>query len=166
MVQAYHLFNKWMGEARAELESRELFDIYIPIVPIGKGRPRGQHQTPEKTRTWTDYFASVVADDMRDKPTIWFPCAARIVAGLAGKRLPDIDNWEKALWDALQRGDKRGKLRAIQDDKLVRGYVEKAERTVAKGNEFIWVRFYALSVGDYVLYEKVKDSYDDNDNDF
>jgi Holliday junction resolvase RusA-like endonuclease len=150
-MQAYHLFERWMSEARADLSNLELFDIYLPVVPIGKERARN-HRTAIKTRTWTDYVGVCVAEEMYDKPTISFPCAIRLITGISGKRTPDTDNMEKAIWDALQRGDKEGNGRVYTDDKLIRGYVEKCERVVPKGDEFFWVRLYARNRGDFALW--------------
>lgn len=111
-------------------------------------------------------MGDIVAELMDGRPAINFPVAAKVIFGIPAKRLeskrpPDTDNLEKALWDALQRGDKRGKGRAIEDDKYVRGHVEKAERAVPKGEEFIWVRFYALNAGDYTLYDKACEAIND-----
>lgn len=158
-MKAWHLFDRWFEEARVDT-SRDLFDIYIPLKPIGKERPRGaSHSTPIKTRSWTDYMGDCVAELMEGVPTIAFPVAAKVIFGLSGKKLPDTDNLEKALWDALQRGDKRGLGRAIYDDKYVRGHIEKVERMVAPGEEFVWVRFYAFTEEDWVYHQGL---YDDN----
>lgn len=153
-MHGYHLFDKWMNEQRDKLAGLELFDVFVQIIPIGKGRARENFRTPEKTRLWENYVAQVVAEEMRDQPTIWFDCAARILVGLHGNRTPDIDNWEKAVWDSLQKGDDTGRFKAINNDRLVRGYVEKAEINVAKGEEFVWVRFYARNRGDFVLWSE------------
>lgn len=162
-MQAYHLFEKWMSEARANLSNLELFDIYLPVVPIGKERARN-HRTAIKTRTWTDYVGVCVAEEMRDKPTIDFPCAIRLITAISGKRTPDTDNMEKAIWDALQRGDREGKGRVYTDDKLIRGYVEKCERVVPKGEEFFWVRLYSRNLGDRLLWQYKKDELEASEN--
>lgn len=151
-MRAYHLFDRWLAEARPD-RALDLFDVYVAIKPIGKERPRGKHQTPIKTRTWTDHVAACVAEMMENQPTIDFPVSAAIVYGIRKKRLPDMDNIEKAVWDALQRGDKSGNNRAIHDDRYVRRYVERAEKIVeSREEEFIWVRFYAQSESDYYSY--------------
>lgn len=151
-MRGYHLFAEWLAECEPNRQW-ELVDIYIPIRPFGKERPRGdRHGTPVKTRMWEDYVGGVGAYDyMRDKPSIGFPCAAEILFGINRNR-SDIDNLEKLAWDAMQRGDKSGKGRVIADDRFIRGYVRKGEREMPKGEEFIWARFYARREEDYLNY--------------
>lgn len=154
-MRAYHLFDNWLAESRPD-KRFELFDIYVPIKPITKERPRGGFHTPIKTRKWTDYVGECVAEIMEGQPTITFPVSAAVIFGLtAGRKPGDTDNLEKALWDALQRGDKCGKHRAIQDDKFIRGHIEKSEREMPKGEEFLWVRFYARNESDYAKYTEL-----------
>lgn len=151
-MRAYYLFDSHLRSMRPD-SILEILEIYVPIRAIGKQRPRSEHSTPIKTRMWTDYFAECVAEQMGDKPAINFPVKAAVVFGLSGNRLPDTDNIEKALWDALQRGNKSGKQRALEDDRFVRGHIEKCEISVAKGCEFIWVRFYANTEEQAEAYE-------------
>lgn len=153
-MKAYHLFDKWISECRPNTEL-ELFDVYTKLRPIGKERTRN-HRTAIKTRSWTDYLGRCIADE--HQPTITFPACARVLFAVAKNRLPDLDNMEKALWDAMQRGDASGLGRAIQDDNLIRGYVEIGERVVEPGEEFVWVRFYARRREDFTNY---KESYND-----
>lgn len=160
MVRGYHLFDKWLVEARGSFYPEEILDLYIPLTPISKERPRGvTHYTPQKTRTWTTYFGKIVGEMMAGRPEIDFPISARVIFGLTEKRLnskrpPDTDNLEKALWDALQKGDSDGKNKAFTDDKYIRGYIEKSERITEPHEEFIWVRLYARSVDDYTKYDE------------
>ena len=153
-MKAFHLFEYWFEEARVRTDWL-LLDLYLPLKPIGKERPRGaSHSTPIKTRSWTDYVGDCVSELMEGKPAIDFPVAAKVIFGLSGKKLPDTDNLEKALWDGLQRGDKRGLGRALRDDKYVSGHIEKIERLVEPGEEFFWVRFYAHNPDDLASYEE------------
>lgn len=125
-------------------EAIEILEIYIPIRLIGKERPRGQ-RTPIKTRRFTDAVRMQVAEIMRelDMQPIDRSVCARYIVGYHEGRKPDIDNAEKALWDAFQSGDKEGKWAAIKDDKHIRGYVEKVEHTIPDNEEaYIWVRLY------------------------
>lgn len=151
-MRAYHLFAQWMQECEPD-KTLELFDIYIPIRPMGKERPRNG-STPVRTRKWEDYVGNVTAYDlMEGRPPITFPVAAEVLFGLHKNRC-DNDNMEKILWDALQRGNKSGLGRAIHDDSLVRGYIKKGEREMPAGEEFIWVRFYARNRADYERYTR------------
>lgn len=144
-MRAHHQLDYLMEQARGLLDTRlELFDIYVEIRPIGKGRPREGHKTPQKTRIWTDFVRKCVAEQMDGKPAIDFPVSAKLLYCLNPKRKPDMDNIEKAIWDALQFGDMSGKNKAIADDRLIRGYVERGEIFSSDTlGEFIWVRFYA-----------------------
>jgi len=131
----------------------EVLEIYVPLRPIGKERTHGlNHSTPQKTRDWERYLGSVTVNDLMDgKPTITFKVGARYILGLHKNRA-DTDNLEKALWDGLQKGDVLTGKRCLQDDSLIRRFVQKAEREMPKGEEFVWVRFYALREEDYNNY--------------
>jgi Holliday junction resolvase RusA-like endonuclease len=144
MSHAHHLLESWVNDERPTVEC-ELFDLFVDIRPMGKQRTDGyNHSTPEKTREWERLVGNVVTATREGRPAIRFPVAALVLWGLHNNRA-DIDNLEKILWDALQP-------HVIADDRFVRGYVEKAERQVEAGQEFVWVRFYARRLEDYTNY--------------
>lgn len=149
-MRAHHLFNQLMIGARPEPEN-ELFDIHVDISVRGKGRPRAGHVTPQSTREWTDYVACCVREQMEGLPPINFPFSAKLLYARSSKRLPDMDNIEKIVWDALHRGDKSGLNRAFEDDRLMRGHAEVAE-LLDTGEDFLWVRFYARRREDMTNY--------------
>lgn len=152
-MRGRHLFAQWIVAEAPDLK-HEILEIYVPLRPIGKERTHGlNHSTPQKTRDWENYLGSVTANDlMEGKPTITFPVAARVIFGVHKNRA-DIDNIEKALWDGLQKGDVlTGKGAALSNDNLVRGFVQKVEHEMPKGEEFIWVRFYARRAEDFSNY--------------
>lgn len=152
-MKARHLFDQYMKAAEPK-EHREVLDLFIAIRPHGKERTHGSHHsTPEKTRNWEAYVGTVTASDMmKGRKTITFPVAARVIFGVHKNRA-DIDNLEKAIWDGLQHCDRlTGQGAALANDSLIRGYVSKCEIAVEKGEEFVWVRFYALDAHDFLDY--------------
>lgn len=108
--------------------------IIVPLVPIGKGRPRfGRTRTgitvaytPEKTRTWEAAFRELVAAHLPATP-IEGPVAVDVDAVLArpaslcrrkdpgglmwAPQKPDLDNVLKSVLDGLARH--------LRDDKQV-----------------------------------------------
>lgn len=127
-------------------------DLYIRMHAIGLQRARSAKgdstpRTPIKSRKWIACVGQIIAEQMRDneEKTIDYPVSGTILIGYHKGRRPDMDNMEKAIWDACHRGDESGKFRALEDDRLVRGYVEVAEIVVPKNQEeFIWIRLAAL----------------------
>lgn len=122
----------------------EIVDIFIPARAIGKERPRS-YRTPEKTRNWIYGVARIAAETMQELgiKAIDRPVCCRYIIAFHEGRYPDIDNIEKALFEALQRGDKSKQWQVVTDDKHFRGYVEKCEVIIPDNQEpYLWVRIY------------------------
>lgn len=140
------LFDSWISECSAALHL-EVAEIRVEIRPRSKQRARTNWSTPPKTREWEEIVRSTAAGIMKGRPAIDFPVAARFILGVSHYVKGDTDNLEKIIWDALQPV-------VLTDDKFIRGYVEKAEKAVPIGEEFVWVRFYARRAVDYSNYKK------------
>lgn len=137
-------FDSLMSECKTN-EALQVAEIRVDIRPIGKERPRDNWHTPEKSRHWESVVRGTARSIMDGRPAINFPVAARYITGISYRNRADIDNIEKIIWDALQPI-------VLTDDKYVRGYVEKGEKLVEPGHEFVWVRFYARAAQDYSNY--------------
>lgn len=90
-----------------------MFTITIPIVAIGKGRPRvskaGHVYTPKETRDYEEKVARMIAENFKlDRFTGPVFVDIRVEIKQTGDRVyptvkPDLDNVVKALLDAMNK---------------------------------------------------------------
>lgn len=111
-----------MASATIEFETTLLLNVQIPGTPVPKGRPRfstaggrPRSYTPEATRDWEAYAATLLKAAWKGKAPLDEPCVVLVQAvfprpvrapkresgRLAHAVRPDVDNLAKAALDAL-----------------------------------------------------------------